>query len=241
MRSAIVALLFCAPGLASGVTQPLEGRWEGCIQIPGRETPIVLDLAQNPEGSWIGSIILPGLGIKGAPLSNIVASSDDIAFDLGSALRAPSNPPTRLRARIGANGVMAGELDQAGNVAKLSLERIGPAQVDVARRSTAVSRALEDRWIGEFELGGYPRHVTLTLENHTDDAATATFVIVGKQTTNVPVALITEEGSFLRVESPMRINFEGHFVQQSDELQGMVEVGPFELPLVLRRAARRAS
>jgi hypothetical protein len=241
MRSAIAALLLLAPGLALG-TQPLEGRWEGRIWIPGRETPIVLDLAVSPANSWIGSIILPGLGIKGAPLDNIVASSDDIAFDLGNVLSASSDAPARLRARIDANGVMSGELEQAGNVAKVSLERIGPAQVEVAPRSTTVGRALEDRWIGEFELGGYPRRVTLVLENHLNGAATASFTIVGKQTTNVPVALVTEEGSFLRLESPAtHINFEGRFVEQSDELQGMVEVGPLELPVVLRRADRRPS
>ncbi len=240
MRSAIFALLFCAPGLASVAAQPLEGRWEGRVRIPGRETPIVLDLARNPAGAWIGSVILPGLGIKGASLDNIVASRDGIAFDLGDALRTLNDEPTRFRARVDASGVMAGELDQAGNVANLSLERIGPAQVDAAPRSTRVGRALEDRWIGEFELGGYPRRVTLTLENHPEGAATATLAIVGKQTTNVPVALVTEEGSFLRVESPAtRISFEGRFVEQRDELQGTVELGSFELPLVLRRAARR--
>jgi hypothetical protein len=242
MRHTIVVLLFCVPGLAALAAQPLEGRWEGSVRIPGRAMPMVLDLARNPAGDWTGSIILPGLGLKGALLDNIVARGDDIAFDLGNALRTPDDAPARLRARVDPSGGMAGEFDQAGNVAKISLQKIGPAQVDTAPRSTAIGHVLEDRWIGEFELGGYPRHVTLTLENHAAGAATATLVIVGKQTSNLPVALVTEEGSFLRVESPAtHVNFEARFVEQRDELQGTVELGPFELPLVLRRAARKPS
>jgi len=242
MRRTLIALLLCAPGWVWGAGQPLEGRWEGRIEIPGRETPVVVDLAQDAAGAWTGSIILPGLGVKGAPLANVAASRDEVAFDLGNVLSTPNDVPARFQARVKADGLMTGAFVQAGNAANLSLKRIGPAQVDIAPRSTAVGRLLEDRWIGEFELGGYPRYVTLTLANHANAAATATFVIVGKQTNNLPVALVTEEGSFLRVESPTtHVNFEGRFVEQSDELQGTVELGTFELPLVLRRASRRAS
>jgi hypothetical protein len=242
MRRAIIALLGCAPIWAWSAAQPLEGRWEGRILIPGRETPVVVDLARSTMGAWAGSIILPGLGIKGAPLTNIVAGRSDVAFDLGNVLSTPTNGPVRVRARLDAADRMSGEMNQGGNIAKLSLRKTGPAQVDVAPRSTAVARALEDQWIGEFELGGYPRHVTLTLQNHANAAATATFVIVGKQTNNLPVSLVTEEDSLLRIESATtHVNFEGRLVDPSDELSGTIELGPLELPVVLRRAARRAS
>ena len=53
--------------VACGAAQSPEGRWEGLLQIPGREQPLVVDLAQAGSGGWTGSIILSGLGIKGAP------------------------------------------------------------------------------------------------------------------------------------------------------------------------------
>ncbi len=242
MRRAIIAVLVSLPALACGATQTLEGRWEGRVLIPGRETRVIVDLARGAAGAWTGSIIIPGLGIKGAPLSNIVAGRTDVAFDAGNVLSTPSHGPARFRAHLSARGSMAGEMRQAGNVAPLLLRKVGPAQVDEAVRSTRVGRALEDQWKGEFELGGYPRYVTITLENHPSAAATATFVVVGKQTNNLPVDLIVEEGGLLRIESQTsQVAFEGRLVEERDELKGTIELGPLELPLVLRRSGRRTS
>jgi len=234
-----MVLLGLVPALALGAV-PLEGRWEGRVDIPGRESPVILDLAPQ-SGTWAGSLILPGLGIKGAPLSNIVASDSDVAFDLGSVLSAPDYGPARFRLRLDGDG-LRGDMSQGGNVAKVALRKSGPAQVDAGPRSTPVNRALEDQWSGEFELGGYPRQVTITLQNHPEGAATATFVVVGKQVNNLPVDLVVEEGRFLRIESgTTRVAFEGRLSEESDELKGTIEVGPFERPLALRRSSRRAS
>src|SRR5262249_18454292 len=241
MRRTIVAVLVFLPALMCGAVQGQEGRWEGQIRIPGRNLPVVVDLA--PAGdAWNGSIILPGLGIKGAPLSNVIATPTDVAFDIANLLETPPHGPARFKAHLDASEGMEGEMMQGGNVAKFSLKRIGAAQVDTALRSTPVKRTLEDRWIGEFELGGYPRHVTMTLANNADAAATATLVVVGKQTANLPVDLVIEEGRFLRIESRAnRVAFEGRFIEESDEIRGTFELGPYELPLVLRRSPRRAS
>jgi hypothetical protein len=240
MRRAIVALLLFL--LALGAARGQEGRWEGLVRIPGRELPVVVDLAPVPAGGWTGSIILPGLDIKGAQLANIAATPSEVGFEIANLLDTPVFGPARFRARLETADAMSGEMSQGGNVASFALKRVGAARVDTALRSTAVSSQLEDRWIGEFELGGYPRHVTMTLANRADAAATATLVIVGKQTTNLPVDLVIEDGRFLRIESQTnRVVFEGRFVEEQDEIDGTFELGPFELPLVLRRAAGRAS
>jgi hypothetical protein len=242
MRRAIAACILCVPALACAAGPTLDGRWAGRIEIPGKELPVVVDLARSPAGVWTGSIIIPGLGIKGAPLSNIVATLTDVAFDTGNLLAAPTYGPARFKAHLGTGEVMNGEMMQAGNTARISLKKIGPAQVDAPPRSTAVARRLEDRWIGEFELGGYPRHVTITLENHPDAAATAKFVVVGKQTTDLPVDLVLEEDKFVRIESQAnRIAFEGRFIEESDEIRGAIDLGSLELPLVLRRSDGKTS
>ena len=137
---------------------------------------------------------------------------------------------------------MAGEMKQGGNVARFDCARSARHRLSCRREARRSRATLEDRWTGEFELGGYPRHVTITLDNHGDAAATAKFVVVGKQTTDVPVDLVAEEGNFLRIESQAnRIVFEGRFVKESGEIKGRLEMGPLELPLVLRRASGRAS
>jgi hypothetical protein len=236
MRPTIGALLLCFPAIVASAGQTPAGRWEGVTHIPGRDLPLIVDLAQDGAGAWAGSVIVPGLGIKGAPLSNIIVNNADVGFDLGSALGSPPYGPATFRARLTEGDGMAGEMRQAGNVANFSLKRAGPAQVESSPRSTAVGRELESQWSGEFELGGYPRHVTITLENHADAGATAKFVVVGKRTTDLPVDLVIQHGNFLRIESQAnQVAFEGRIVKDG-EIRGTFEMGPLELPLVLRRS-----
>ena len=241
MRRMVSILLGCFPLWAGAAPAP-EGRWEGPLQIPGRELQVVVDLAQDSAGAWTGSIIIPGLGIKGAPLANIVVTERELAFDLGPALKSPSYGAAGFKAQLSGVDRMAGQMTQAGHVAPFALQRVAPAQVELAPRSTPVARDLEDQWTGEYELGGYPRQVTITLENHAAAGASARFVVVGKQTTDVPVDLVIEDGDLLRIESQAtHVAFEGHFFKDSGEIRGNVELGALELPLVLRRAARRPS
>ena len=80
------------------------------------------------------------------------------------------------------------------------------------------------------------------LENHPDAAATASFLVVGKQVNNLPVDRVVEEGRLVRIESQTtRVAFEGRLIEESDELRGTIEVGAFERPLALHRSSRRAS
>ena len=117
---------------------------------------------------------------------------------------------------------------------------MGPAEVESSPRSTPVQRELEDQWTGDYELGGYPRRVTITFENHADAGATAKFVIVGKMTNDLPVDLVVQQGNLLRVESQStRVYFEGRLFIEAGEIRGTSEVGPLELPLELRRSSRR--
>jgi len=242
MHRTIFALLLCIPVLASGAGNSPEGRWEGLVAIPGNEVQVVIDLARDGTGAWTGSIIMQGLGVKGAPLANLTVNEGDIAFDVGDRFRSPAHGAMAFTGRLTAAGAMAGQMRQGGNVARLELRRTAQAQVESAPRSTPVGRDLAAQWIGEFELGGYPRHVTITLENHAGAAATARFVIVGKQTTDIPVDLVAEDGNFLRVESQAnRVAFEGRYDAASGELRGVVDLGFAERPLVLRRSGGRPS
>ena len=239
MQATIVASLMLCPVLACAAG--FEGRWEGQANIPGRDARIVLDLAPQTSGGWSGSIILPGLGIKGAPLSDIVVHDADVAFDLGTLLSVANDGSARFRMHLDGD-TMAGEMHQAGNVAQVALSREGAAQVDTVTKSTPVARVLEDQWRGEFELGGYPRQVTITLANHPGSAATATFVVVGKQVNDLPVDLMIEDGTVLRIESrATRVAFEGHLIDNDEALSGTIEVASMERPLVLRRSTRRPS
>jgi hypothetical protein len=241
MQRAILTVLVAVHVLACSAAQSPEGRWEGVILIPDRELPFVVDLARDRGGAWAGSIIIPGLGIKGAALSNIAVTDTGMTFAVAGSLASTKHGPASFVARLAQDSI-AGQMSQAGNTAEFLLRRMGPAQVEPPPRSTPVRVDLEDRWTGEFELGGYPRHVTITFENRADTGATARFVIVGKQTTLVPVDLVIQDGDFVKLESATtRITFEGRYVRDTGQIRGVIELGAIELPLVLRRAAGSAS
>ena len=126
---------------------------------------------------------------------------------------------------------------QGGNTAPLVLEKTGPAEVDFPPKNTSVSKQLEGEWKGEYELNGYPRHVTMKFANHGEEGAGVEFVIVGRRTNNVPVSLLTQEGDFLSLKSDeFGLTYEGRFVSGTNEIKGTFVQGPFELPLVMRRA-----
>lgn len=221
---------------ALGVAATPAGRWQGFVDIPGRPLALVVDIAQDSDGRWIGSVIVPALGVKGAPIASATSEAGGIAFDLGRLLASSAYGPAKFAARLQPDGAMAGEMRQAGNVAPFTLTRTGPSQVEPPVRSTPVAADVAHAWRGDFELTGYPRRVTLTFENHADGGATATLVVVGKATTTVPIDLVVQEGANLRIEShAMGIAFEGRLDDARAELQGTIEVGPIERPLVLRR------
>ena len=220
----ISTLLCCAQRSGSG-------RWEGSVKIPERELRLIVDLAQNSDGAWIGSIIILGMDVKGAALTDIVVTNSELTFATKSALGA-----VKFSGHFSGNGALIGDFMQAGNGAPFTLEKAGRPQVEFPERSTPIAEELEGAWKGEYELFGYPRHVTIKLANHGADGATAEFVVVGKKTNNLPVDLVTQEGGLLTIDShEMGISYEGCFQKDSGEIHGTLVQGPLELPLVLRR------
>ncbi len=219
----------------SAATSTVQGRWEGEVLVPGAPLALIVDVTRGGGSSWTGSVIMPGLGIKGAPLGDIKVGYAELTATLSGALRAGGATPPRINVHLTTSGDLKGDFEQGGNSAPLTLRRTGEAQVDLAPKSTAVAGGLVGAWTGRFELGGYPREVTLTLSNHPESTATAELLIVGKRTTQVPIDLVVQDAQFLKIESDQAgITFEGRWSAQASEIQGSIQVGPFEVPLVLR-------
>ena len=228
-------LIFLASAALCHGAESAAGRWEGSAQIPGGELKLIVDLSQDSGKSWVGSIIVPGFGVKGAPLADLIVNDSEITFSIKGALGNERMGVTKLKAHLAADSQLTGDFMQGGNSAPFVLKKTGSAQVDLPPQSTAVAKGLEGEWKGEYELNGYPRHVTMKFSNRGAEGAAVEFVIVGKKTNNVPVSLITQEGDFLALKSDeFGITYEGRF--KSDEIKGTFTQGPFELPLVMRRA-----
>ena len=64
----LIAILMVAAALPCRGEDVISGRWEGAARIPDEELNVIVDLAQQ-NSVWVGSIIIPGLGVKGTPLT----------------------------------------------------------------------------------------------------------------------------------------------------------------------------
>ena len=225
----LITILIVAAALPSRAEDAMSGRWEGTARIPDDELTVVVDLAQE-NGAWVGSIIIPGLGVKGAPLTDIKADPPDINF----AVKGPLGIRLNLRL-LDANTKLAGNFEQAGNRAPATLQKTGPPQVEYPPRNTPVAKELEGEWKGDYEMLGYTRHVSLKFTNSGADGATAEFVVVGRKHNNLPVDLVTQEGDLITVDShDIGFSFEGRL--RNGKLTGVIRQGATESPLVLERA-----
>ena len=236
MRIAFILIL--ASSLFSRADENAVGRWEGTVQIPGRELLLIVDLATESGGGggggWQGSITIPGLGIKGAPLGDIAVNGDNVAFSIKSALAEQCTGRAKFSGRFGGDGKLAGDFVQAGNSAPFALEKTGAPQVEPAPHSTAIATEIEGEWKGGYELFGYPRKVTIKLQNRGAEGATAEFVIVGRKENKLPVDHVVQEGEFVTVDShETGLSFEGR--ARKGEIQGAILQGPLEIPITLRR------
>ena len=229
-------ILFASAALCQAA-ESAAGRWEGAAQIPGHELKLVVDLSDEGGKGWTGSIIVPGFGVKGAPLVDLHVRGGDLTFAIKGALGNERAGRAELKAHLTPDGHLAGNFTQGGNSAPFVLEKIGPAQVDLPPRNTAVSKELEGEWKGDYEMMGYARHATLKFSNRGAEGAALDFVIVGKKTNNVPVSLVTQDENFLTVKSDeFGITFEGRFSKEAGEIKGTLSQGPLEAPLVLHRS-----
>lgn len=234
MRFPIAVALVVLSAAEACAAPSASGRWQGIVQIPGLPLHATVDLEQDKSGAWIGSIIVPELAIKNVALTEITLRDGTLSFAIKGALAGPQEPPATFDARLEGTDAMSGTFTQAGNHAPFALRRTGAAQVDLPTRSTPVAKEMEGKWVGQYELMGYPRQVTVTFANHGAGPATVEWVIVGKKVNNLPVDLVQRDGEFVRIEShEFGINFEGRL--RGGELDGTYEQGPVELPLVLKR------
>jgi hypothetical protein len=223
----LIAILIVAAALACRAQEAISGRWEGTAQIPDDELNLIVDLSQE-NGAWVGSMIVPGLGLKGAPLTDIKVKPPEVNFAVQGALG------IQLKLRLDANNKLAGNFEQAGNRAPATLQKTGPPQVESPPRSTPVAKELEGEWKGDYEMLGYTRHVSIKFANH-PDGATADFVIVGRKHNVLPVDLVTQEGDLVRVDShEMGFSFEGRL--RNGKLTGAIQQGAIETPLILMRS-----
>ena len=227
----LLAIVVFATALPCRGEDIIGGRWEGTTQIPDDELNVIVDLG-GENGAWVGSIIIPGLDVKGVPLTDIEVKGRDVSFAVKGALG------IHLKLQVDENGKMTGNFEQGGNRAQTALRKTGPPQVEHPPQNTAVAKELEGEWKGDYEMQGYTRHVSIKFKNRGPNGAAVEFVIVGRKHNNLPVDLVTQEGDLVSVEShEIGFSFEGRL--RNGKLTGVIRQGATETPLVLERAQQQ--
>jgi hypothetical protein len=238
LRAPLLAAGCALAATAVAAAPGAAGRWEGVADIPGHPLRLVIDLDHDAQGRWSGSVILPDRGVKGAPLDALAASGCDIRFGLAAAFSGGGGAAPQVALACAADGVLAGSFALGAQSAPVTLRRSGVAQVDRPPVNSVISAALAGRWTGRYELGGFPREVTLTLANRAEGGAAGQLVIVGKRTTRLDVDQVLQGREFVTLfASGAGFRIEGRFAPDAGVIDGAINQGPFEAPIVLRRDA----
>jgi hypothetical protein len=224
----LLAIVVFAAALPCHGEEAISGRWEGTTVIPDDELIVVVDLAQE-NGAWTGSITIPGLDVKGIPLTDIAVKQPNVSFSVKGTLG------IRMKLQLDGNGKLTGNFEQAGNRALTTLQKTGSPQVEHPPRNTPIAKELEGEWKGDYQMLGYTRHVSIKFTNRGANGAAAEFVIIGRRTNNLPVDLVTQEGDLVSVDShEIGFSFEGRL--RDGKLGGAIRQGAIETPLMLERA-----
>lgn len=228
--------------LAAHAQDSPAGRWQGRAEIPGAPLTMVIDLAPDATkpGAWIGSVILPGRGVKGAPLAQIEVRGNELRFTLAQATPPYNEPVPEVRLARYGNSRLLGELRQGALTAPLELTRSGSAQVDRPVPATALSSALLGTWVGRYELGGVPREVTLTLANNARGLGGGELLIVGKRRSQLAIDHVVQGREYVTLSAQAAaLRIEGRHADGT--IDGRLVQGPFEATLVLRRVTAQKS
>src|SRR6185503_20588948 len=124
----LFALILLAGAALCQAAETAAGRWEGVAKIPGRELRLIVDLSDEGGKGWIGSIIVPGFGVKGAELVDLHVRGGDLDFAIKGALGNQRAGRAEIKAHLTSDGHLAGDFKQGGNTAAFVLSKIGPAQ-----------------------------------------------------------------------------------------------------------------
>jgi hypothetical protein len=229
---AAAAFALLAPFAIAQSAPGASGHWEGSISVPNHELQIVVNLAPEKD-AWKGTIAIPEQGLKDFPLSSISVVKDAVKFAMSGV---PGNPA--FDGKLSPDGqAISGNFTQGGGTITFSLKRTGPAQFATLAKSTLVDKAIEGSWEGTLVTGGPQLRLVLKLANE-KDSATGTLTSLDQGGAVIPIAVITETKSELKLDLPtVGGSFTGEVSKDATSITGTWTQGMNPLPLTLHRPA----
>ncbi len=230
---AAAAFSLLAPFAIAQSAPGASGHWEGSISVPDHELQIVVNLAPGEKDAWKGTIAIPEQNLKEFPLSSISVADGAVKFAMSGV---PGNPA--FDGKLASDGQsISGSFTQGGGTIPFSMKRTGAAQFADLPKSTLVAKVFEGTWEGTLDTGGAKLRLVLNLVNG-KDSATGTLTSVDQGGAVIPIAVITQKGSGLKLDLPsVSGNFAGEISKDAASITGTWTQGMGGLPLTLHRPA----
>ena len=210
--------------------------WEGTVHMEKLELGVVVDLAKNPSGAWIGSLSFPGTPTVDAPLSDIAVDDKSVRFTA----RVPSIAAFQGSLSADASS-LSGSASNADGETTFQLKRTGEASVKLPPPSSPLPREFAGSWAGTIESEGKTKHVGLTLAPTADGIAAATLIAIDHGNLEIPVTTVTIQDRQLRFESrAISGTFHGT-LGDSGEIAGEWSEGAKRIPLIFKQTPSAAA
>lgn len=208
------------------------GHWEGKVVMRQQEIPIVVDLAKNAAGAWIGSIAVPGANAIDVPLSAIRVADNGVQFSA----TLPTLASFDATFSPNADSLVGNASNDDGSV-PFRLARAGEPNVKLPPASSALTKDFDGVWEGSVESGGKVVHLTLTFSAAADGLAKASLVLVDQGGLAIPSSSVSIKDKDVSVEMrAVSAAYHGS-LNAAGELVGEWSEAAKRMPLTFRRVA----
>ena len=233
--SCLCLLLAFSTASAAQTTVSPAGHWEGGIAVPSMELKVLIDLALDAGGKWIGDIDIPAQRVTDMPLKGISVSGSAVGFELSMG---PGEPA--FQGKLSEDGnTLSGDFTQGGNTFPFTLKRTGEAKVFVPARNAELPTGYVGKWEGSLETPGGKLRLVFNLANK-DGSASGTIDSLDQGAMGIPMNEISATNGAIKIA--VRIvtgSYDGKLSEDGKALTGEWSQGGATLPLVLTKAATK--
>jgi hypothetical protein len=198
------------------------------------ELKVLVDLALDSGGRWIGDIDIPQQGTKDLRLKGISVTGSAVAFELTAG---PGQPT--FKGKLSEDGkTISGDFVQAGNSFPFTLTRTGEARVYTPAKNAVLPAGFAGQWEGSLETMGGKLRLVFHLANK-EGAADGTMDSLDQGAVSIPMDEISVANGTIRISvHVVNGSYTGKLSEDEKTLTGEWSQGGAMLPLVLTRTVK---